>query len=115
MWKWLKRLLCGSEIEMTTKDRINDRRSRVRVNVTYWASAYIFAGIPLLIVLAIWGKLTDDNFSTVREVFTIGVPIATGIITYWFATRPTDKKNDDETNGPNGLTKKGDVLPPEEG
>ena len=86
MWEWLRRLLCG-DIPMTVEERRQDRRSKVRVIVTYWAALYIFAGAVALIALALWGNLTKDNFNIVREIYTMALPIATGVITYWFATR----------------------------
>jgi len=103
MWEWLKRLLCG-DTEMTVEERRQDRRSKVRVVVTYWAALYIFVGVPVLIALALWGKLTKDNFDIVREIYTMALPIATGVVTYWFATRqqgqpetPTPEKPEDTT------------------
>ena len=86
MWEWLKRVLCG-DMKMTVEERRQDRRSKVRVTVTYWAALYIFGGAAVLIALALWGNLTKDNFDIVREIFTLALPIATGVITYWFATR----------------------------
>ncbi|MCY4558950.1 MAG: hypothetical protein OXF79_21760 [Chloroflexi bacterium] len=86
MWEWLRRLLCG-DMKMTVEERRQDRRSKVRVTVTYWAALYIFVGAAALIALALWGNLTKDNFQIVREIFTLALPIATGVITYWFATR----------------------------
>ena len=86
MWEWLKERLCG-DTQMTVEERRQDRRSKVRVIVTYWAALYIFGGATALIALALWGNLTKTNFDIVREIFTLALPIATGVITYWFATR----------------------------
>ncbi len=86
MWEWLRERLC-SGTQMTVEERRQDRRSKVRVIVTYWAALYIFGGAAALIALALWGNLTKDNFEIVREIFTLALPIATGVITYWFATR----------------------------
>ena len=87
MWEWLKSRLCGNGNQMTVEENRQDRRSRVRVIVTYWAALYIFGGSVALIILALYGRLNADNFDVVREIFTMSLPIATGVVTYWFATR----------------------------
>ena len=87
MWEWFKRRFCGTGSQMTVEETRQDRRSRVRVQVTYWAALYIFGGSVALIILALYGKLNADNFDVVREIFTMILPIATGVVTYWFATR----------------------------
>ena len=87
MWEWFKRRLSGTGSQITAEETRQDRRSRVRVQVTYWAALYIFGGSVALIILALYGKLNADNFDVVREIFTMILPIATGVVTYWFATR----------------------------
>ena len=59
----------------------------MRVLVTYWAALYIFGGSVALIILALYGRLNADNFGVVREIFTMILPIATGVVTYLFASR----------------------------
>ena len=94
MWEWFKKRLCGNGNEMTVEQKRQDRRSRVRVAVTYWAALYIFGGSAALIVLALYGKLNTGNFDVVREIFTMTLPIATGVVTYWFATRQRGQADD---------------------
>ncbi len=95
MWEWFKRQLCG-DASMTVEERRQDRRSKVRVIVTYWAALYIFGGAAALIVLVLWGKLKSADFNIVREIYTLALPIATGVITYWFATRQQGQPEKDQ-------------------
>ena len=105
MLGWLRDSLCGNTKTMTIEERRADRKSRVRVGVTYWAAFYIFGGSAVLIGLALAEVLDEGNFDNVREIFTMVLPIATGIVTYWFATRqqgkpeePSETDNNDEAN-----------------
>jgi len=77
----------------THEEMIESRRSWVRVYVTYGAAAFIFLGG--LIVLAIgWSeKITDPKLTTIKDFYHSILPIATTIVTYWFATRKTSKDN----------------------
>ncbi len=99
MWEWFKRQLCG-DTPMTVEERRQDRRSKVRVIVTYWAALYIFGGAAALIALVLWGKLKEADFHIVREIFTLGLPIATGVITYWFATRQQGQSEKEQPETP---------------
>ncbi len=99
MWKKVRKILYGEDDDMSVEERRDDRRSRVRVAVTYWAAAYIFGGSAILIVLALFGSLTDAKFSIIREVFTMVLPIATGVVTYWFATRQSAATRQMQSNG----------------
>ena len=87
MFEWFERRPYGTGNEMTAEEIRQDRRSRVRVKITYWAAFYIFGGSVALILLALYGNLNENNFNVVREIFTMILPIATGVVTYWFATR----------------------------
>ena len=100
MLGWLRDSLCGNAKTMTVEERRADRKSRVRVGVTYWAAFYIFGGSAVLIGLALAEVLDKDNFDKVREIFTMVLPIATGIVTYWFATR--QQGNTEEPSGTDG-------------
>lgn len=101
MLGWLRDSLCGKAKAMTVEERRLDRRSRVRVWVTYWAAFYIFVGSAVLIALILTGDLKDDNFDNVRELFTLVLPIATGVVTYWFATRSQGRAGETSQIGSN--------------
>ena len=81
---------------MTVEERRRDRRSKVRVQVTYWAALYVFGGAAALIALVLWGEIDEGSFDSVREIYTLGLPIATGVITYWFASRQQGQQGDPE-------------------
>lgn len=100
MLGWLRDSLCGNTKTMTVEERRVDRKSRVRVWITYFAAFYIFGGAIALIGLALAEILDDKNFDKVREIFTMVLPIATGVVTYWFATR--QQGNQDNSSGTDG-------------
>jgi len=67
------------------------KKSKVRVHVTYIATAFIFGvGGILIVCLAVKGQKEDA-----LAVFNTILPIAAGIITYWFATRSNRKAQED--------------------
>ncbi len=76
------------------------RKSKVRVYVTYIATGYVFGVgtfLGLLCVASIWIPAIDDNALTVaKDFFLVVLPVATGIITYWFASRSAINKNTDK-------------------
>lgn len=76
----VEKKLDASEVEA---HRAN-RKSLVRVVVTYGAAAYIFLGAPLLILV----NCEADAEGTYQSV----LPVAIGIVTYWFAERAREKK-----------------------
>jgi len=65
------------------------KKSKVRIAVTYYATAFIFGGGPLLII----GLLIAEKYDDALRVFNTILPIAAGIVTYWFATRSNRGKN----------------------
>ncbi len=81
------------------EETLAERRSLVRIIVTYAATGYVFIG-SIALIIALW---VAEDLSAAKEVFTMVLPIATGIITYWFASRkpeqdlqgPNDKKRDE--------------------
>ena len=64
---------------------IEERKSRVRVTVTKIAAWWVFLGSVILVVSSIW--LKDVTFQIAKDVFMTVLPVATGVITYWFASR----------------------------
>ena len=76
---------------LTAKERNEQRRSRVRVWITYAAAAYIFGGSAVLIA-ALWiDNLSAEKLTIARDVFMMVLPVATGVVTYWFASRKPDE------------------------
>ena len=65
-----------------------ERKSKVRVYVTYAAASFLFAGGPLLIAFFIW---THDRVNALALFNTI-LPVSAAIISYWFAGRTNNKK-----------------------
>lgn len=85
----------NSKIQRTHKEDVEKRRSFVRRFVTYCATGYAFGGGVLLVALmAKW----PNKFTEAKELYLAILPIATGVITYWFATRKPEEsssKNED--------------------
>ena len=73
-------------------------KSRVRVCVTHLAAAFVFGGGAVLVLAlgAGWVNAGDANVIAMKEVFMTVLPIATGVITYWFADRAASKRRPDE-------------------
>ena len=67
------------------------RRSRVRIVITYLASAYLF--IVGTGVAAYYMYIGND---TGKDIFLSIVPVSTGIIGYWFATRTNSALSADD-------------------
>lgn len=75
---------------LTVRERIEMRRSKVRIWVTYSAALYVFLGSLVLILAFAIAGAEGTGLPLAKEVFTMVLPIATGIITYWFASRKPD-------------------------
>lgn len=67
-------------------------KSRVRIIVTYVATVFIFGGGLTLII---WFNILE-KYDKAIQIFNIILPIAAGIVTYWFATRSNRSKNDSD-------------------
>ena len=70
---------------------IENRRSLVRVVVTYGATLYLFGGILALVFVV---GVDSSSFDKARDLYMVGAPVASGVIGYWFATRSAKKKDD---------------------
>ena len=69
--------------------RREDRKSWVRVVVTYGAAAFLFIGGPIFIAFLIWTGRRDDAIALFNTI----LPVSAAIISFWFAGRPRgDKK-----------------------
>ena len=75
---------------LTVREQIEMRRSKVRIWVTYSAALYVFLGSLVLILAFAIAGAEGTGLTLAKEVFTMVLPIATGIITYWFASRKPD-------------------------
>ncbi|MDE0100291.1 MAG: hypothetical protein OXM87_11920 [Truepera sp.] len=73
------------------------RRSHVRVIVTYGAAGFLFAGGLALIAVALLTQAQNPGFAAAKDLFTAISPIATGVVTYWFASRSVEKNS--QNNG----------------
>ena len=70
------------------RERQNKKKSDVRICVTYVATLFIFGtGIGLILFFTLCRKEPNHAMS----VFNAVLPIAAGIVTYWFATRSNKK------------------------
>ena len=66
---------------------LDERKSRVRVFVTQLAAWYVF-GVSAALVGALWiDALDGTKLQIAKDVYMTVLPVATGIITYWFASR----------------------------
>ena len=62
---------------------LETRRSRVRVRVTYAAAVFLFGGGALLMLLFLY----QEQYEQAEKVFYTILPVSSGIVSYWFATR----------------------------
>ena len=82
-----------------TKEGNEIRRSLVRVWVTRWAAVYIFGGSAVLIA-ALWIDVLDEaKLQIAKDVFLTVLPVATGVVSYWFAGRRPSTINEPLANG----------------
>lgn len=68
---------------MEQKDELELRRSKVRVYVTYFAAGFIFIGGGGFIAVLVFLSQIDSA----KDIFMAILPLATSVVTYWFATR----------------------------
>ena len=70
---------------MSLQEARENRRNWVRICITYAAAFYIFVGS----IIFTWFlfRLDESKSRIVREVFFAVLPIASSIVTYWFASR----------------------------
>lgn len=81
------------------KEKLETRRSLVRIVVTYFAATFIFVG-GLIVLIGSWaGKIAGGDLNAAKELYLTILPIATTVVTYWFASRKPSG-NDDSTTPP---------------
>lgn len=69
--------------KLTPEERLNQRRSNVRVMVTYFACMFVFLLAPVLIVVFLYQNKQDVALT----IFNTVLPVAAGVISFWFAAR----------------------------
>ena len=84
---------------------IGERRSKVRVLVTYFAAGFLFFGGALFI----GAMVVIEEYDIAKELFTTILPISASIVAYWFGTRGVRSSNDTMTKAirknPEGSTR----------
>ena len=78
---------------MEQRDELELRRSKVRVYVTYIAAGFIFVGGGAFIAVLLFLKEIDSA----KDIFMAILPLATSVVTYWFATRQHRQEADSST------------------
>ena len=82
---------------MNEEEKRRTSRTRVRVLSTYTALIWIFAvSTAMIFGFAFW-EIPENMLDHMRDVFFTVLPVATGIVTYWFASR--GRSRDDVPNG----------------
>ena len=76
-----------------TEEKRENRRNWVRILVTYGAAIFLFLVGPLLIGIALY----KQTYAEAKDLFLTILPVSSGIISYWFATR-SPKKSDKEVS-----------------
>lgn len=74
-------------------------KSSVRIVITFLSAIYVFGGAAYLIRLAAtctYESNVCSQFEGVKDAYLLVLPVATGIITYWFAERSKSKKPDEQ-------------------
>ena len=66
-------------------------KSKVRIIATYVAVAWIFGGSGALMVGFAVTDLEETTIDHIRDVFFTVLPVATGIVAYWFASLRSNK------------------------
>ena len=66
-------------------DPLDNRRSWVRIGASWAAIIFIFVLAPAFVGMLYFTEEKDKAFDLFHVIF----PVATGIISYWFASRKT--------------------------
>ena len=73
------------------QQELDRKRSGVRIFVTKLAAIFVFGVTVILIIGALW----CCGFTHAKDIFLAVLPVATGVITYWFADRSGGRKQND--------------------
>lgn len=71
----------------TEKQKRENRRSMVRISVTYSAAFFLFAGGFLMVIYLLW----QGKYQEAKEIFLTVLPVSAAIVSYWFAGRSSGK------------------------
>ena len=83
----------------THEQILEAKRSNVRVLVTYFAAGFIFIGGIIVLISGWFTSVSEGKLSAVKDFYQTILPIATTVVTYWFASRRPKENNDDTNNG----------------
>ena len=73
----------ASAEERLEKEKRESRKSAVRTRVTYLAAGFLFlVGASVVGYLLATGKVSEA-----KDIFLTILPVASAVVTYWFATR----------------------------
>ena len=87
-------------MENEIKEKRENRKSLVRIVVTYAAALYVFGGSAAWII-ALWiDGISPDKLAAAKDIFIMVLPVATGVITYWFASRKPGESEPKEPKQP---------------
>ena len=81
MVEWLRTMLCANGTD--AKESLDIKRSKVRIHVTKFAAFFLFGGGLAFIGYCLYMGQDDRA----QELFLTILPVATGIVSYWFAAR----------------------------
>jgi len=73
--------------QLSHKEKLNERRSNVRVVITYAAAFFLFVLGPCLVAYLVH----KDKFSEATNLFNALLPVSAAIVSYWFAGRSVFK------------------------
>ena len=79
-----------AETQSKKKER-EDRRSNVRVFVTYGAAIFLFLGGGCLVTILALEGMHDKAISLFMTI----VPVSSGVIAFWFAGRRSEKAQEE--------------------
>ena len=73
---------------MSSEDKREERKSLVRVLVTYVAAGFLFVGGTIFIAFLIWTGQRDDAIALFNTI----LPVSAAIVSHWFAGRGNQPK-----------------------
>ena len=74
------------------KEKLERRRSAVRVTVTYIAAGFLFVGGAVVVGYFLGTNQTSEG----KDVFFSILPVAAAVISYWFAKRSDNSMTPDD-------------------
>ena len=78
-------MLFWNMLDMTSEEeKRENRRSRVRIIVTYFAAGFLFIVGPLFIG---YFAIIKEDIPAAKDLFLTILPISAAVVTYWFAKR----------------------------